>query len=275
MQAGQDGARNVFAPLTETCANNNLGSAGMLYSCLSDPNEFKYLSDGQLVCPWLPLGSTQWDGGTDVAISGPNLNCPTAMLGLSSDPAQLYAKLDHMYPVPAGTQVDVGLMWGLRALSNRDAWANFWGLPLSEKAAEFDDFDTRKVMILLTDGANRFPIHYEGYYGCLEAGPLANRQSAGDCRRDPNISIDSGGSIIQDFDRANASLDALTMDACAAIRDDYNVELYVIALDLANPAAVSKLQACAGDPSKFFSVASADLDDVFADLAAESLRLTR
>lgn len=245
---------------------------GTMQPCVADPNEFEYIADGYPTCPWMGSDWTPWDG-TAEAIVGPNLNCPTAMLGLSSDPAQLYAKLDHMYPVPGGTLLDVGLMWGLRALSDRSDWATFWGLPSGREAAAFTDTNTRKVMILLTDGYNQMPYHYEGYYGCGEAGSIADRAWAGICDQDPNIPMMTAG----DFDPALArqSLDALTLDACRAIREDYNVELYVIAVDVTDTAALSLLQSCAADTSRFFDVSSSDLDGVFEDLAASTLRLSR
>ncbi|MEM9740422.1 MAG: hypothetical protein AAF829_11185, partial [Pseudomonadota bacterium] len=229
-------------------------------------------SGGLPGCPWMSAtGWETWDGWKPVV--GPNLNCPTAMLGLSSDPSQLYGKLDHMYPVPGGTKVDVGLMWGLRALSDRSQWATFWGLPSGQEAAAFDDFDTRKVMVLLTDGANAMPWHYEGYYGCLESGSTEDRRNVCDCRQDSQIAMTSGGE--PDISLARQSLDALTLDACEAIREDYDVELYVIAVDVTDTSALSTLQSCAADPTRFYDVSSADLDDIFEELAASSLRLTR
>lgn len=267
------GLRNTYVKTTSACTYNSFGtSTSTLNACLSDPNEFKYFDDGNPRCNWMPT-NTEWEGGSSIALSGPNINCPSAMLGLSSDPDQLYTKLDHMYPTLTGTKVDVGLMWGLRALSDRSDWATFWGLPSGQEAAAFDDFDTRKVMILLTDGKNEFPTHYEGYYGCLEKD--GDRGSAGDCVRHPDIATDSGIDVAADKLKAGQSLNALMLDACERIREEYNVELYVIALDLTDTTAVSNLQACAADPSRFFSVSSADLDEVFENLAANSLRLTR
>lgn len=78
-----------------------------------------------------------------------------------------------------------------------------------------------------------------------------------------------------DFALSTTSLNNLTLDACVAARDDYNVELYVIAVDVTDTTALSVLQSCAGDPSRFFDVTSSDLSDIFEQLAASSLRLTR
>jgi len=53
------------------------------------------------------------------------------------------------------------------------------------------------------------------------------------------------------------------------------VELYTIAVDVTDYAALTVLQNCAGDSTRFYDVSSGDLDSVFEGLAAESLRLTR
>ena len=256
------GARNAYQIDTISCTDSStVWPGGTVQACLADPNEFAWNAAGGLQCSWYP-SPTPWDSAKP--IGGPNLNCPTSMLGLSSSPSQLYAKLDHMYPVPGGTKVDVGMMWGLRALSDRDAWASFWGISLTEKPAAFTDPDARKVMIVLTDGQNAFPYHYEGYYGCLEE---TNRWVVGGpnpCRKDPTVTP-----------QTRATLDKLMLDACEQIRDTYNVELYTIAVDVTDATALANLQACAGDPSRFFDVSSGDLDATFEQLAEASLRLTR
>lgn len=47
---------------------------------------------------------------------------------------------------------------------------------------------------------------------------------------------------------------------CSAIRNDYNVELYTVAVNITNPEAVAKLRTCAGDPERAFSVDAAELN---------------
>lgn len=142
--------------------------------------------------------------------------------------------------------------------------ANFWGIPLTNKPAAFNDPNARKVMIVLTDGQNAFPYHYEGYYGCLED---TNRWVVGGpnpCRKDPTVTP-----------QTRATLDKLMLDACEQIRTTYDVELYTIAVDVTDATALANLQACAGDSTRFFDVSSGDLDGTFEQLAEASLRLTR
>jgi hypothetical protein len=177
-QNGFKGARNAYVAKTENCTTNNKKeSTGTIKACVSDPNEFKYFASGGKACEWQE-DIFPWDKAKPV--SGPQFNCPTAMLGLSESPKQVYDKLDHMYPVPGGTQIDVGLMWGLRALSPRKQWTDFFGYDAGSEPLPFNKSDQRKIMIVLTDGSNSAPYHYEGYYGCYDD---KNRGNAGPCRR--------------------------------------------------------------------------------------------
>ena len=265
-QSSIDGGYNSYVEAAVQCSDSKtVWPQGTLSACVADPNEFAWWNGGGAACSHLATSEYDpWDTFGQPVL-GPNKTCPTAMLGLSSDPSQLYSKLDHMYPVSmGGTKVDVGLMWGLRALSNRNQWTQFWGTPTSNPPSAFGDADHRKVMIVLTDGQNQYPYHAEGYYGCSEDGTISSRRNAPNCRQSADLGT---------HDRT--SLDNLTLDACEQIRTTYDVELYTIAVDVTDSTALSVLQTCAGDSSRFFDVSSSDLDSVFENLATESLRLTR
>jgi len=255
-----EGARNQFLRVDEACTTGtDIAPNGMLDSCVSDPNEFEYFANGGNACPWQPSSDIfPWDAPK--GISGPNINCPTAMLGMSSSPTQIFSKLDEMYPVPGGTQMDVGLMWGLRAMSDRNEWTNFFGYQSGEEPTPFAVQTTRKVMILLTDGENKAPFHFEGYYGCKEGNTRGGNAKA--CWKHDDIAkLDQ------------ASLDALTLDACTEIRDTYNIELYTIAVGVTDPATIASLEACAGTAANAFNVQSGQLGEVFEGLAKRTLRL--
>lgn len=257
-QGGYQGQRNVYLNKSQACAAGWLEPVDeFAEACVSDPTEFEYFNKGGKACAW-QQDIFPWD--EIKPISGPNMNCPTAMLGLSGDRGQVIDKLDHMYPVQGGTQADIGLMWGLRALSPRSSWSNFFGATGAAKPKAFSDPTTRKVMILLTDGKNEAPYHYEGYYGCREG---TDRGRAGECWRAPGVK-----SLKRD------SLDALMLDSCEAIRGAYNVELYTIAVDVSDSKATGLLKSCAGDDSRAFNITAGELDTTFKAIAARELRLT-
>lgn len=258
-QAGYDGLRNVYLNETQLCATAYKKPLSVMSpACVSDPTEFGYFADGGKACAWqqdiFPWSSYK-------PVSGPNMNCPTAMLGLSGDRGQILDKLDHMYPVQGGTQADIGLMWGLRALSPRSTWASFFGTTGDQEPKPFKDTGVRKIMILLTDGKNEAPYHFEGYYGCNEN---SDRGAAGKCWKAKGVKSLDGG-----------SLDGLTLDSCKAIREDYGIELYTIAVDISDSAATKLLSDCAADPDRTFNITSAQLDKTFSAIAARELRLTK
>jgi hypothetical protein len=258
-QFGYEGARNVYLQEDTPCASGSKsGIVDIAKACVSDPTEHDYFANGGKACEWQE-DIFPWDSYKGV--SGPNMNCPTAMLGLSGDRKQIMDKLDHMYPVQGGTQADVGLMWGLRALSPRSQWINFFDHKGSQAPKAYNDPNVRKIMILLTDGKNEAPYHYEGYYGCNETG---GRWAAGKCWKAKGVKS-----------LARNSLDGLTLDSCEAIREDYGIELYTIAVDITDSDAITLLGDCANDPSRTFNITSSELDDTFSTIAARELRLTQ
>jgi Flp pilus assembly protein TadG len=258
-QGGYEGSRNIYLNETQQCAEKFQDEFnGIAKACVSDPTEFAYFNAGKKACEW-QKDIFPWDSYK--AVSGPNMNCPTAMLGLSGDKGQIMDKLNHMYPVQGGTQADIGLMWGLRALSPRSQWTSFFDHTGAKAPKAFNDPGVRKIMILLTDGKNEAPYHYEGYYGCNED---SNRGEAGECWKAKGVK-----------DLGRSSLDGLTLDSCEAIREDYGIELYTIAVDITDGDAISLLGTCANDPNRTFNITAAELDKTFDTIAARELRLTK
>lgn len=246
-------------------------------ACLGDPNEFKYWDDGRPDCEFAPSLSAgfpdpilPWD--THKAITGPNLNCPSAILPASSNRRQVIRKLDHMYPVPGGTQADVGLMWALRTLSPRAEWTSFFDLPTDMVPAAFGDASTLKVAVLLTDGLNEAPIDFEGYYGCTKSGRATGYdvgdpedwEESTDCWQSPDIAT---------LDKD--SLDALMIDACTAMKGSYGIRLYTIAVDINDPSAVGLLKSCASSESEFFNISASQIDPTFNSILTQMVRLSR
>lgn len=257
-QSGIEGARNAYISKTEACSNNwKKEKTGTLQECVADANEFAYLKSGGNICTWqsnaVPLTEPK-------PTLGPNLNCPPAMLGMSGSRAQVMDKLDELFPVSGGTQADVGLMWALRMLSPNTKWNDFFGYTNDFKPSAYSTGTNRKMLVLLTDGVNMAPHHYEGYYGCNEGN---TRGWAGPCWKAPEI---------KSLDRD--ALDNLMIDACTQIRKKYDVELYTIAVEVTDSKAKKLLEQCAGDPDNFFDVSSTDLDATFETLAKRAIRLT-
>ena len=225
-------------------------------ACVADPNEPKAINN---TVPWcaqyyLPE-SKDWaglnSGGSVPGIAGPNLNCPMPMLGLSGNRKQVIEYIDRMSPVPGGTHTDVGLRWGLRTLSPNGNWPGFFGLTKNPAAFKTD---AQKVMVMITDGANEQAIDFPGYWGC-------NDTTRPGCSGSPDP----------------ATLDDKMYKWCEAIRLTYGINLYIIAVNFTDTAAVDKLKSCAGNAGNVFSVDASALTSVLEGIAARvmSLRLTQ
>jgi hypothetical protein len=243
------GRKNPYMSTTGFCASSscNLRNSPVATTpigpCVGDPNE-PGLRNGSLKwCPWVP--QTAWT--KQDPITGPNLNCPTPMLGLSGNRRQVLQTLDRMTPVPGGTHADVGLRWGLRTLSPNGGWPQFFGLakdPVAFKGQQ------RKVMVLITDGENSQAVDYPGYWGCSSATNPGCTGSPGKPR-----------------------LDEMMQGWCSAMKSDFGVELFVIAVNFANPGAVTLLRQCAPDQNHFYNIDAADLRKVLNVIASSIIRL--
>jgi len=236
------------APVTENVA-----------ACTADPNEPKFING---TVPWCAnygdpeaklWNSKHWN--VDVGywpIGGPNLNCPAPMLGLSANRKQVLASLDRMFPVPGGTHADVGLRWGLRALSPSNNWPTFFGT--TAKPTNFKT-ESKKVMILLTDGENEQAIDFPGYWGCK--GKFGTDPSQPDCKGSPD----------------RVELDTRMQGWCKAIRSTYGITLYAISVNVAGAAARDKLVECTGDATKVFNVDASDLSATLNSIGAQIMAM--
>lgn len=260
----QNGTLNAFQPTNQDCSadliSNRPVKTGVNSACLSDPNEIDYLTAGGQICPWRTngFGSVErsiW-GQAYRPIAGPNLNCPAAILPLSSNRRQIIDKLNELYPVRGGSQSDIGLTWALRTLSPSSYWTRFWGLGDQQRAAAFGPV-ARKIAVLITDGRNDTPIDYEGYYGCMRE----SRRGSGACWRSDNV--------------ANlnlASLNALTLAACQTMRETYGIKVYVILTNGSDPSTRRFAERCTGTENNVLSPKGEDLELLLRSSFSDLLR---
>lgn len=257
---GDNGINNAYWPTDQPCSNNGNVANKTKKACVSDPNEFAYFANGGDACDWEDEDDIfPWD--EHKPIYGPNLNCPTAMLPLSSNRRQVIRKLDHMYPVPGGTHADIGLMWALRALSPRTSWNTFWGATTEQAPMAFNSESGRKIVILLTDGENVEASDYEGYWGCSRK----NRPGGvGNCW-EPGSAKDMPDDVLDD----------LMLHNCTVMKDTYGIELYTIAVDINSPDSIGLLRDCASSPEHAFNITGAQLSNTFEELAQTNLRIIK
>jgi Flp pilus assembly protein TadG len=217
--------------------------------CVSDYNEVGYNAGGGAWCANVPRHGDDWNEHRMVV--GPNINCPAPMLGQSGSRAQILAALGRMTPAPGGTHADVGLRWGLRSLSPRNEWVNVFGHNSAHvRPRAFSANNVQKVMVLITDGENTQAYDSPGYWGCAQAG-------APGCTGAPN----------------QATLDARMIAWCDSIREDHDVALFTIAVNVAGSQTdpntpQGKLFRCAGsDPRRALAIDAADLQSALDEIA--------
>lgn len=245
------GRRNTYFQTASLC----LTTSGCTFSppspiqiaqaCVGDPNEIAWNNGGGQWCAWVPF--TNWN--TFEPTTGPNINCPMPMLGLSGSRPQILRAVDLMSPVVGGTHNDVGLRWGLRSLSPRNQWENFFGNN-GTPPRQYGPANARKALILITDGQNTQSNDFPGYWGCADT-------YAPGCTGSPD----------------QATLNTRMLDWCRAIRDDYEIDLYTVAVNITDTTAVNLLAQCSNDPEKAFAVDASELEETLAEVAEQIFSL--
>lgn len=179
----------------------------------------------------------------------PNIGCPTPMLGLSGNREQVIDTLERMKPVYGGTHADVGLRWGLRALSPSNGWPAFFGATTSPGAW---NSTTKKVAVLITDGKNEAASPYTGFWDCSYIPSIY-------CNGSPGTS----------------ELDTMMLGWCNAMRVNYGIEVYTIALNIADPTALANLTSCVGpNKNRAYRIDAANLNEALRNIAQETMRLS-
>ena len=271
--------RHIYVPADLSCSSSsNSVQTSTLRSCISDPNEHAWLkaraeASGDTaalaalpeICGGAAISTWNSDAAINHSVAGPNLNCPSPMLPMSQSRPQIYDKLNHIHPVWEATHADLGLMWGLRMLSNRTEWTNFWGYSQEAAPMAFDSNRVRKMVVLLSDGQNTTPNWIDGYYGC---------------------NTDNRGVGLEPCPRATGmqtisetAIDNLMIDACDALKN-LDVEVFTIALDLDSnlpdeQSAITLLSDCATSSEHAYNISSSELTETFASIAQKALRLTQ
>lgn len=221
--------------------------------------------------------------------SGPNAFCPdTPVLQLTDNINTINNTIDSMQ-AHGGTNIQQGLTWGWRTLSSARPFVT---------GRELSDVNNRKILILLTDGANQL---------VPENTSNNTRFSAWGYQRTDNVLkhattglnshgrllegsddvagtiYDTGGFALANNPRTQADYEDLmnlhTNQACNNIKND-GVTIYTIAFDVPEGSKVkSLLENCAGSGTingsevvrgiQFYhDVVGLQLEDTFAEIAS-------
>lgn len=250
--------------------------------CISDPWEPGWDRLNTDMCPAaMKVGRLTYTYGENNNIRGPNLGCPVPMLGLTGNRNQLLRKLDEMNPRNrTGTANDVGMIWGLRMLSPRNEWKQFFGTgSKSYPVAWYDGVTqktTQKIAILLTDGANN-AFDYKPNVTTADLGTVVGGLPNSTAGR-PTTDYTYYGRLDGTRIASTADLDVLMLSVCQKMQSaPYNITVYAILVDVNDTAVQNTYRRCASAADKFFNIRGNELSATFSKIAAQltNLRLTQ
>ncbi|MEP3232364.1 MAG: hypothetical protein ABJO30_06015 [Hyphomicrobiales bacterium] len=149
-----------------------------------------------------------------------------------------------------GTGTDHGTAWGLNSLSPE--WRGKLGGGFASRPADFDDPETLKVAIIMTDGGITAQIRQRdpSVVDVTNNGDSGNRQN-----------IYARGNSSHQIGQGTAS--AYFIEACEAFRQN-NVAVFTIGFQLnENSDAAALLQSCASVPSNHLAVENLNIGAAF------------
>jgi Flp pilus assembly protein TadG len=184
--------------------------------------------------------------------SGANYNCPTAPIQPLTDvKATITNALAAMTP-NGSTVVPEGLAWGWRVISP--------GAPFTQGVA-YDDPETVKAIILLTDGINSVNGGTNGNYQSIFSsyGHAANGHIGATNGSNAEATLDGKLATLCQNVKANLDNDAT----------DQDIVLYTIGFGITSGSSIDTLLSqCASDTSKYFNTPSTEeLQSAFEQIA--------
>ena len=174
---------------------------------------------------------------------GPDFNCRTAAVTpMTNVRASVAAAINQMVAT-GNTVIPAGLAWGWR-LASPEA-------PFSEGVA-YDDEDTIKAIVLLTDGQNMV----SGGMGTHNR----SQYSAYGFAQEGHLGATNGS-------QAKQVLDAKTATLCTNIKGQ-GIRLYTITFQVSSGSTQDLMRNCASDPAMYYnSPSNGELESIFQDIA--------
>ncbi|WP_421979277.1 pilus assembly protein TadG-related protein [Roseibium sp.] len=192
--------------------------------------------------------------------------CPrsdTEAIFNSNKASDLRDRIDAM-TLSDGTGMDIGAMWGAKALS--PSLKGDLGGDFTDRPADFDDDDTMKIAIIMTDG--EITPQYR------PASPTSSEQPHGKDGAVMQTAVVEGRVTDDPATPHNAT--AYFKRMCDLMKDN-GVVVYTIGYRIISGRnAETLLQYCASTPSNYYLVDGFDLDSAFNGIAASinSLRIS-
>jgi Flp pilus assembly protein TadG len=189
--------------------------------------------------------------------------CPdeagTAALFMTNDRAQLHDLIERFdNPILSdGTGTDIATSWGVRALD--PAWRGQLGghADYADRPADYDDDETMKVMVVMTDG-----------------GITSQRRPEDDWDpEDDSAHVGTGGTD----DLYNTGAARRNFEAMCTYAKANDVVVYSIAFQVGGGRNRRDMEDCATSPAQFYDVQDLNIAAAFSAIAADlnQLRLSR
>jgi Flp pilus assembly protein TadG len=164
------------------------------------------------------------------------------------------------------TGLDVATMWGVRALD--PGWRGKLGGSFSDRPAAYEDRDTIKILVVMTDGeatAQTRPVWVTRQKTDWWGNPQYNRWG------NPIMEQYWDTETIYDARQARENM----AEACD-IAEANGVQIYTIAFQLNGQVNRDLMRNCANKPQNYYQVENLDIAEAFSAIAADinQLRLT-
>lgn len=198
--------------------------------------------------PWCPLASS-------------------AVVMNTNDASALRTHIQGM-TLSDGTGMDIGAMWGLKALSPN--WQGLLGGDFSDRPAAYDE-DTLKVLVVMTDGGITSQDRPEDYTRFNTHTNRSNEPADGDGYSNQGNNHNKQVVVSQGGKNTPATNDS-AVGYFKRVCDDAKAEgavIYTIGFQISSDSLPDvMLEYCASDASKYYHVESLDIQSAFDAIAA-------
>lgn len=213
-----------------------------------------YPVDMQL--PYRSMEFTEYNGDEQSGNSYSSF-CPRSNMEsefLSQNEGRLRGLINSLR-ASGNTGLDVATMWGARALD--PAWRGSLGGSFSDRPASYDDRDTIKILVVMTDGQATAQTRTEEYTYYDWRG----RQRTG----------------TRSYQIYSAAQARENMAEACDVAEENGVQIYTIAFQLSGNTNRDLMRNCANKPQNYYQVEDLDIAEAFSSIAADinRLRLTR
>lgn len=210
------------------------------------------------------------------SFTGPNVGCPTPILPLSNDEAEVTKALKAMKAWNrGGTLSDIGMAWGIRVLSPTAPFTESKSIK-DKKTGEsiWDSPRWRRAIVLMTDGDN--VVYNAGNEGTRvktgkELSDITGYGRLGETSMNALFKSNNAGTV-------KTKVDERLSELCVTAKKEDIIIYTVVFSDSTNAATRAIYETCASDKGKYWYAPSSDaLNSAFGAIGSDlnKLRITK